>query len=162
MEESAKIQHYQKSHPKAEILFPSSSCTTCCSFDFDLMWFMGENFGDEIVKKGICIIFGPDVKIKRSPLCGPNFEYFSEDPFLSTKMSGSFINRVQSKGVGCCMKHFATNNKECFGHFWWSSVDEKTFCEIYLASILRKTTNFWQKSWEMNGNSNFLMFFSVS
>lgn len=119
---------------KVGILFPSSSCT-CCSFDCDLMQYMGENFGDEMVKEGISIIFGPGVNIKRSPLCGRNFEYFSEDPFLSTEISGSFIRGVQSKGVGCCMKHFAANNKEHLRHFSSSNMDERTFREIYLASF---------------------------
>lgn len=119
---------------KTGILFPSSSCT-CCSFDCDLMQYMGENFGDEMVKEGIAIIFGPGVNIKRSPICGRNFEYFSEDPFLSTKISGSFIKGVQSKGVGCCMKHFAANNKEQLRHFSSSDMDERTLREIYLASF---------------------------
>ena len=88
-----------------------------------------------MVKEGISIIFGPGVNIKRSPLCGRNFEYFSEDPFLSTKISGSFIKGVQSKGVGCCMKHFAANNKELRRHFSSSDMDERTLREIYLASF---------------------------
>lgn len=119
---------------KTGILFPSSSCT-CCSFDCDLMQYIGENFGDEMFKEGIAIIFGPGVNIKRSPICGRNFEYFSEDPFLSTKISGSFIKGVQSKGVGCCMKHFAANNKEQLRHFSSSDMDERTLREIYLASF---------------------------
>lgn len=81
------------------ILFPSECCA-CCSFDCDIMYRMGEAFGDEMIKEGISLILGPGVNIKRSPLCGRNFEYFSEDPYLSTKIAGSLIKGIQSKGVG--------------------------------------------------------------
>ncbi|KAK8888434.1 hypothetical protein M9Y10_039504 [Tritrichomonas musculus] len=119
---------------KRAILFPSSSCT-CCSFDRDIMYYLGETLGDELVKEGIQMILAPGVNIKRSPLCGRNFEYFSEDPFLSTTISGSLIKGVQSKGVGCCIKHFAANNQENGRFFCSSEIEERPLREIYLASF---------------------------
>lgn len=117
------------------LFFSPSECCACCSFDCDIMYRMGEAFGDEMIKEGISLILGPGVNIKRSPLCGRNFEYFSEDPYLSTKIASSLIKGIQSKGVGPCIKHFACNNQEYLRFFSNSQVDERALREIYLASF---------------------------
>lgn len=119
---------------KKAISFPSACCS-CCSFDLDIMFKMGEAIGEEMVKDGISLIFGRGVNIKRSPLGGRNFEYFSEDPFLTTKMAGALIKRIQTKGVGACIKHFTANNQETKRFFISAEVDERTFREIYLSAF---------------------------
>lgn len=116
------------------ICFPSSCCT-CCSYDRDLMFKLGQTFGDEMIKEGISILLGPGVNIKRSPLCGRNFEYFSEDPILTAKIASSLIKGIQSKGVGACMKHFAANNQETQRFTYSAQIDERTLHEIYLTSF---------------------------
>lgn len=119
---------------KTSICFPAACCSSC-SFDPQLLKKMGEALGEEMLAEDISIILGPAVNIKRSPLCGRNFEYFSEDPFLSTTLSTSLIEGVQSKGVGTCIKHFAANNQEYHRQTMSSEVDERTLREIYLASF---------------------------
>lgn len=116
------------------ICFPSACCT-CCSFDRDILYKMGEAIGDGMVKDGVSILLGPSVNIKRSPLCGRNYEYFSEDPFLATNMAGSLIKGIQSKGVGCCLKHFAAYNQETRRFSISAVIDERTFHEIYLSAF---------------------------
>lgn len=108
---------------------------TACSFDRELIEEMGEAIADEALTEGVSIVLGPGVNMKRSPLCGRNFEYFSEDPYLAGEMATSFIKGVQKKGVGTSIKHFAANNQETRR---WSSdsvVDERTFREIYLPAF---------------------------
>ena len=73
---------------------------------------MGETLGDECQAEDVSVILGPAVNIKRSPLCGRNFEYFSEDPYLASQMAAAHIKGVQSKNVGTSVKHFAANNQE--------------------------------------------------
>lgn len=96
---------------------------------------MGIALGEEAQAEGVSILLGPGANIKRSPLCGRNFEYFSEDPFLSSKMATSFIKGVQSQGVGTSLKHFAVNNQEHRRMSIDAVVDERTLREIYLASF---------------------------
>ena len=90
------------------VCFPTA-CATACSFDRDLLEEMGERIGDECQAENLSVILGPAVNIKRSPLCGRNFEYFSEDPYLASQMAASHIKGVQSKNVGTSIKHFAAN-----------------------------------------------------
>lgn len=116
------------------ICFPSACCT-CCSFDRDILFKMGETIGDGMVKDGVSILLGPSVNIKRSPLCGRNYEYFSEDPFLATNIAGSLIKGIQSKGVGCCLKHFAAYNQETKRFSISAEIDERTLHEIYLSAF---------------------------
>ena len=116
------------------VCFPAG-CLTAASFDPQIMQKMGQSIGQECQAEGVSVILGPAMNIKRSPLCGRNFEYFSEDPYLTSKMAGSFIKGVQSKGVGTSAKHFLANNQENNRMSWSSDVDERTLREIYLAAF---------------------------
>ena len=116
------------------VCFPTA-CVTACSFDRDLLQEMGERIGDECQAENLSVILGPAVNIKRSPLCGRNFEYFSEDPYLASQMAASHIKGVQSKNVGTSIKHFAANNQEHRRMSSSSEIDERTFREIYLGAF---------------------------
>ena len=133
------------------IFYPSECCTSC-SFDRSILHKIGETIGDEMIKEGISLLLAPGVNIKRSPLCGRNFEYYSEDPFLSSSLASSFIEGVQSKGVGCCIKHFACNNQETNRQEYSSNVDERTLREIYLASFELAIKN--AKPWAVMSSYN--------
>lgn len=116
------------------VCFPTA-CATACSFDRDLLEEMGERIGDECQAEDLSVILGPVVNIKRSPLCGRNFEYFSEDPYLASQMAAAHIKGVQSKNVGTSIKHFAANNQEHRRMSCSSEIDERTLREIYLAAF---------------------------
>ncbi len=92
----------------------------------------GYVIGDECVEKGVDQLLAPGVNIKRTPLCGRNFEYFSEDPYLSGTMAKEFIDGIQQTGVGACVKHYCANNREFDRLYISSEVDERTLREIYL------------------------------
>jgi beta-glucosidase len=114
--------------------FPTASCLTS-SWDVDLLRKMGEALAEECIALNVNVLLGPGANMKRSPLGGRNFEYFSEDPYLAGEMAASFINGVQSKGVGTSLKHYAANNQE-FQRFSISAeVDERTLREIYLPAF---------------------------
>ncbi|OPJ64896.1 beta-glucosidase [Clostridium oryzae] len=114
--------------------FPSGA-TLACSWDRSLLQKVGTALGEECQAEGVSVILGPAANIKRSPLCGRNFEYFSEDPYLSTEMAANHIKGVQSQGVGTSLKHFAVNNQEHRRLSVDAEVDERTLREIYLASF---------------------------
>lgn len=116
------------------VCFPTA-CATACSFDRELLETLGETLGDECQAENLSVILGPAVNIKRSPLCGRNFEYFSEDPYLASQMAAAHIKGVQSKNVGTSIKHFAANNQEHRRMSCSSEIDERTFREIYLAAF---------------------------
>lgn len=111
--------------------FPPA-CLSACSFDVNLLYKMGQAIAKECRKEDVGVILGPGTNIKRSPLGGRNFEYFSEDPYLAGKLSGGFINGTQSLGVGTSLKHFACNNQEYARLINNSIVDERALNEIYL------------------------------
>ncbi len=113
------------------ICFPTASATAC-SWDTDLIYKMGQALGDECRKEKVSVLLGPGTNIKRSPLCGRNFEYFSEDGLLAGEMSAAFINGVQSKGIGTSLKHYAANNQETRRMTVNAVVDERTLRETYL------------------------------
>lgn len=114
--------------------FPTASCTAS-TWDPGLIRKMGEALAEECIALNVDVVLGPGVNMKRSPLGGRNFEYFSEDPFLAGEMAANFINGVQSKGVGTSLKHYAANNQE-FQRFSISAeVDERTLREIYLPAF---------------------------
>lgn len=114
------------------VCFPTA-VTTASSWDQELIREMGEALGEECLKERVSVLLGPGVNIKRSPLCGRNFEYFSEDPYLAGKMGAAFVNGVQSKGIGTSLKHFAANNQEKRRMTVSAVADERTLREIYLA-----------------------------
>ncbi|NLB83722.1 MAG: glycosyl hydrolase, partial [Synergistaceae bacterium] len=116
------------------ICFPTASAIAA-SFDRDLIREMGEALGDECQAEEVGIILGPGVNIKRSPLCGRNFEFLSEDPYQSTEMATEYIKGVQSKNVGTSLKHFLANNQEHRRMSSSSEIDERTLREIYLAAF---------------------------
>lgn len=105
------------------------------TFNKELYGFMGETLGEECRAENVAVILGPAVNIKRSPLCGRNFEYLSEDPFLASEMSTSYIKGVQSKHVGTSIKHFAVNNMETRRFSASSNLSERALREIYLAAF---------------------------
>jgi len=116
--------------------FPPAS-TMASSFDPDLLRRVGEALGEEAVAQGVDVVLGPGVNIKRSPLCGRNFEYFSEDPLVSGVLGGALVAGIQSRGVGACVKHFAVNNQETDRGRVSAEVDERTLREIYLPAFER-------------------------
>ena len=116
------------------ICFPAG-CATASSFDRDLIRRQGELIGQECQAMDVSTILGPAMNIKRSPLCGRNFEYYSEDPYVSAEMAAAMVEGVQSKNVGTSVKHFAVNNQEKRRMTSSSNVDERTLREIYLASF---------------------------
>lgn len=116
------------------VCFPAA-CAAASSFDTELINEMGKTLGEECQAENLSVLLGPAVNIKRSPLCGRNFEYLSEDPYLAGKMAASYIRGVQSKGVGTSMKHYAANNQEYRRMSCSSNLSERTFREIYLAAF---------------------------
>lgn len=116
------------------VCFPAG-CATASSFDRDLLEELGEIIGNECQAENISTILGPAMNIKRSPLCGRNFEYYSEDSLVSSEMASAFVRGVQSKSVGTSPKHFMANNQEYHRMTSSSEMDERTMREIYLASF---------------------------
>ncbi len=113
------------------VCFPTAAALSN-SWDPDLIEEMGKALGEECLQEKVSVILGPGVNIKRSPLCGRNFEYYSEDPFLAGSIGAAFVKGVQSKGVGVSVKHFAANNQETRRMTVNSVVDERALREIYL------------------------------
>lgn len=116
------------------VCFPTAA-GTACSFDHELMEEMGRLIGQSAQAEDLGVVLGPAANIKRSPLCGRNFEYFSEDPYLSGTMAAAFIRGVQSEGVGTSLKHFAANNQETRRMSISAEISEQALREIYLASF---------------------------
>ncbi|MBS4219656.1 glycoside hydrolase family 3 C-terminal domain-containing protein [Bacillus sp. FJAT-49711] len=114
--------------------FPSA-VGLASTWDRDLIQEVGIALGKECQAEDVAILLGPGVNIKRSPLCGRNFEYFSEDPYLTSELASSHVDGVQSQGVGTSLKHFAANNQEHLRMTSDSIVDERTLREIYFASF---------------------------
>ena len=114
--------------------FPTATCMAS-SWNVDLIHKLGEALAEECIALKVDVILGPGVNMKRTPLCGRNFEYYSEDPYLAGEMAVSFIKGVQSKGVGTSLKHFAANNQEYQRSTISSEIDERTLREIYLPAF---------------------------
>lgn len=114
--------------------FPTAA-TMACSWDPELGEALGKALGKEAAANDVHVVLGPGLNIKRSPLCGRNFEYFSEDPYLSGKMAAAYVRGIQSKGVLACVKHFAANSQELHRMSNNSVVDARTLREIYLTGF---------------------------
>lgn len=112
--------------------FPTASALAC-SFDPELVERVGAAIGEEARRQGVDVALGPGVNIKRHPLCGRNFEYFSEGPVVSGELGAAMVRGIQSRGVGACLKHFAANSQEHARMVSDSVVDERTLRELYLA-----------------------------
>ena len=114
--------------------FPTAA-TVANSWDVELATEVGEALGAEAVHLGVDVVLGPGLNIKRSPLGGRNFEYFSEDPYLSGSLAAAYVRGIQSQGVSACPKHFAVNSQESRRMSSDSVVDERTLREIYLTAF---------------------------
>jgi beta-glucosidase len=114
--------------------FPTAS-SMASTWDVDLILALGQALAEECIALKVDVVLGPGVNMKRTPLGGRNFEYYSEDPYLAGKLAASFITGVQSKGVGTSLKHFAANNQEYQRLTISSEVDERTLREIYLSAF---------------------------
>ena len=114
--------------------FPTAA-TVANSWDTKLGEIIGEALGEEAVAQNVDVLLGPGLNMKRSPLCGRNFEYFSEDPYLAGKMAASYIKGIQSKHIYACPKHFAVNSREYRRMAMNAVVDERTLREIYLTAF---------------------------
>lgn len=114
--------------------FPTASAMAC-SFDRDLLHKVGDTLGEECVAEDLAVLLGPGINMKRSPICGRNFEYYSEDPVVAGELGAAFVNGVQEHGVGTSLKHFAANNQEWRRMSISAEIDERTLREIYLAAF---------------------------
>lgn len=114
--------------------FPAA-CASSASWAPELLREMGEAIAEEALSYGVDVVLGPGANIKRNPLCGRNFEYFSEDPYLTGQLAKNWIQGVQEKGVGTSLKHFAANNQENDRMMSNSMIDERALREIYLAGF---------------------------
>lgn len=116
------------------ICFPAG-CAIASSFDEGISELVGSELGKLAQEQGVATVLGPAMNIKRSPLCGRNFEYYSEDPLVSSEIAKGMIKGIQGEQVGACPKHFVANNQELYRMTSNSIVDEQTMREIYLASF---------------------------
>lgn len=133
------------------VCFPAG-CLSAASFDRKLLKELGETLGNECQAENISVLLGPAMNIKRSPLCGRNFEYYSEDPYVSSELASAYIDGVQSKNVGTSPKHFLANNQEHRRMSSSSNIDERTLREIYLASFENAVKR--SKPWTIMGAYN--------
>lgn len=114
--------------------FPASS-TIGNSWNKETAYMLGNTLGEEAAYENVDIVLGPAINIKRTPLCGRNFEYFSEDPYLTGVLASEYVKGLQTNGVGACVKHFAANNQENRRRTINAVVDERTLREIYLKAF---------------------------
>ena len=129
----------QQSEGAVETSLPATAFPTtvalASTFNDALMAEVGQALAKECIEKGVDILLGPGINIKRNPLCGRNFEYFSEDPYLTGRLATVLVNAIQSKGIGCSLKHFAVNNQEEKRLIMNAIVDERALFEIYLRAF---------------------------
>ncbi|MCR5145194.1 MAG: beta-glucosidase [Lachnospiraceae bacterium] len=132
LDDGADMLGINKSLPAT--CFPAE-VTTASSWDVDLLERIGQSLGKEAVLQKVGLVLGPGANIKRNPLCGRNFEYFSEDPYLAGKLAGSFIHGIESQGIGTSLKHFACNSQERDRFTSDSILDERSLRELYLTGF---------------------------
>ena len=142
--QAQEADHLGAHRSVAATCFPTASALAS-SWDVELIERVGEALGQTCVDEDVSVLLGPGLNIKRNPLCGRNFEYFSEDPFLNGHIAGSLVRGIQSQGVGACLKHFAVNNQERGRMYMDAVVDDRTLREIYLKGfeIAVKTARPW-------------------
>lgn len=117
--------------PGGCVCFPTASAASA-TWNRELLYKMGQGLAKDCIAEGVDVLLGPGINIKRHPLCGRNFEYFSEDPIVSGELGAAYIQGVQSCGIGTSLKHFAANNQEMERATGSSEIDERTLREIYL------------------------------
>ncbi len=117
--------------------YPTASALAS-SFDRELMGELGTLLGQECQAENVAMLLGPGLNMKRSPLCGRNFEYFSEDPYLAGEMGSAYIRSLQNQGVAACVKHFAANNQETRRMSGSSEVDERTSMRFTCLPLKRR------------------------
>ncbi len=132
--QSGESDHLGLNPSEPATCFPTAA-TMACSWDEALGEEIGMALGQEATVQGVNVILGPGLNIKRNPLCGRNFEYFSEDPYLAGKLAAAYIRGIQKNGLSACPKHFAVNNQETRRMASDSIVDERTLREIYLTGF---------------------------
>lgn len=139
-----KSQNISIEKGKPATCFPAPSALAC-SWDRELIERIGVAVGEECQQENVAMILSPAINIKRTPLCGRNHEYFSEDPYLTGELASAYINGIQSQGVGACVKHFAGYNQETNRMTVNSIIDERALREIYLSAFERvvKKSNPW-------------------
>ena len=130
--QEAEADHLGINESIPAVCFPTG-VSMASSFNRELVKKLGETLGEECQAENIAVLLGPAMNIKRSPLCGRNFEYYSEDPYVSSQLASAYIKGLQSKHIGACPKHFYANNMEEKRMTASSEVDERTLREIYLA-----------------------------
>ena len=128
-----------RNHAPHSTLYPAS-VLSAATWNRDLLYRLGKSLGDDARARGVGILLGPGVNIYRSPLCGRNYEYFGEDPYLTGEAALAYINGVQSRGVMATIKHFAGNNQEWSRHHVSSEIDERTLFEIYFPAFQKAVT----------------------
>lgn len=129
-----KTDHMGAAESIKAICFPTASAMAC-SFDRELLYTVGDALGEECVAEDVAVLLGPGLNMKRSPLCGRNFEYYSEDPYLAGELGASLIKGIQGRNVGTSLKHFAANNQEWRRMSISVEADERTLREIYLSAF---------------------------
>ena len=134
--QSGSADHLGLNESEPATCFPSAS-TMASSWDPSLVRLQGAAMGEEAVAMGVGVLLGPGLNIKRNPLCGRNFEYFSEDPLVAGRMAAAFVLGVQSRDVAACPKHYAVNSQETRRMASDSIVDERTLHELYLSGFER-------------------------
>ncbi|WOF23337.1 glycoside hydrolase family 3 C-terminal domain-containing protein [Microbacterium betulae] len=138
--QSGSADHLGLNESEPATAFPTAAATGS-TWDPELLEEMGRALGRESRALGVDVLLGPGVNIKRSPLCGRNFEYFSEDPLLAGSLGAGWVRGIQSQGVGASLKHFAANNQETERMRVSAEVDERTLREIYLPAFERAVTD---------------------
>lgn len=133
-QEVGSADHLGINESHKSVCYPPA-CTAACSWDRDLIEEMGRTLGREAHDIGVDILLGPGINIKRSPLCGRNFEYYSEDPYLAGEMAAALVKGVQASPVSACVKHFAANSQENRRKAINAIMDERTLREIYLTAF---------------------------
>lgn len=132
--QAGQADHLGLNPSETATCFPTAA-TAACSWNTELGEEIGEALGQEAAASDVHVVLGPGLNMKRNPLCGRNFEYFSEDPYLAGKMAAAYIRGIQKNGTAACPKHFAVNNQETRRMASDSIVDERTLREIYLTGF---------------------------
>lgn len=128
------VDHMGVAESIKAVCFPTASAMAC-SFNRELLYTVGNALGEECIAEDVAVLLGPGINMKRSPLCGRNFEYYSEDPLLTGRLASAMVRGIQSVHIGAVVKHFALNNKETNRKNSDSRASERAVREIYLRAF---------------------------